>query len=188
MQSTPNRFPHLVFNAISQQTYEHLAYYRRVPDTILHPAQPEAEAKLFTLANTALKQARAANFPYIGTYIVASTFTPAPAPALNFGPNQPLPTAYGLHLLHQQSEYDIKNKATTLDELQQIAHTLDKDNYVLYNLIIVLPTVFALRRLSATTSVPAIIPSHLLLPPVKPSLHPLLLLSSPPLSPLLLPT
>ena len=129
MQNTPNRFPHLVFNAISQQTYEHLAYYRRVPDAVLHPAQPEAEAILFTLANTALKLARAANFPYIGTYIVASTFIPEAAPALNFGPNQPLPTAYDLHLLNQQSEYEIMNKATTLDELQQIAYTLDKNNY-----------------------------------------------------------
>ena len=129
MQHTPNRFPHLVFNAISQQTYEHLAYIQRIPDLMLHAAQPEGEAVLFKLAHTALTQARAANFPYKGTYIVASTFTLPVAPALNFGPNQPLPTAYDLHLIHQQSEYDIMNKATTLDELQQIAHTLDKDNY-----------------------------------------------------------
>ena len=50
-------------------------------------------------------------------------------PACNIGPNQPLPTAYELHLLHLQFEYEVMNKARILDELQQIAHTLDKDNY-----------------------------------------------------------
>ena len=38
-QQQPDRFPQLVFNAISQQTYENLAYYRRVPDAMLHPAR-----------------------------------------------------------------------------------------------------------------------------------------------------
>ena len=68
---------------------------------MLHPAQPDAEATLFKLANTALKQARAANFPYIGTYIVAST----PPPVISARTN-----LYQLHMNYTYYTFSLNMK------------------------------------------------------------------------------
>ena len=108
-------------------------------------------------------------------------------PACNIGPNQPLPNAYELHLLHHQSEYEVMNKARTFDELQQIAHTLDKDNYATiqsyYRIADRIRTETIGNNMRARPN-----PFASTAPTGYPTLAPLLLLHSPPPPPLLIPS